>query len=82
MITPTQPRTIEVECSNGVTGYFFECPDGHWETRYCTRPFRGGERKELPENLRGAFRSADEAKGSLARHYKTALCSSRQYPNQ
>jgi hypothetical protein len=80
MITFMQPRTIEIICSNGVIGYPFELPDGHWEIRYCTLPFRGDERQELPEILRGAFGSAEEACRFICGHYRTTVRAFRMWP--
>jgi hypothetical protein len=68
-------RVLEVTCSNGVTGYTYECPDGHWEIRFCERVVRGFRRREWPESVCGTFNTAKEAVLAIARQYGTTICS-------
>jgi len=69
----TQLETQEVEFEDGMTGYVYERPNGHWEIRYCSRLFRGRPRQELPESLRGEFQSDKEARRLIAAHYDTKV---------
>jgi hypothetical protein len=74
MVTPTQPRTEEVLCRNGVVGYIFEDHANRWEIRYCTRVIRGVRRQELPESLLEVrFDSAADARQAIARRYGTTI---------
>ncbi len=66
-------ETQEVEFEDGMTGYVFERPNGHWEIRYCSRLFRGRPRQELPVALRGEFQSDKDAIRLIAAHYNTKV---------
>lgn len=65
-------RNLEVRFVNGVTGYAFECPDGHWEIRYCDRPCRGEVTQDFALCNR-SYSSATDAMQAVAEHYNTKV---------